>query len=78
MSSAHYESPDAFLRKMDSGELDGILHTEIKKLSPEHLEEVALEFMRRDANLRELGITEARETRRSSRGSSDSTPGTQI
>jgi len=53
MTDDHTKSPDAFLKKMDSGELDRNLHAEIKKLSPEHLEEVALELMRRDAKTRE-------------------------
>jgi hypothetical protein len=53
MTDDHTKSPEAFLKKMDSGELDGNLHLQIRKLSPEHLEEVALELMRRDAKARE-------------------------
>ena len=48
MADKSYDSPEAFVQRMDSGELDGILQAEIKKLSPEHLEAIALMLMERD------------------------------
>jgi hypothetical protein len=46
------EAPQGFIQKMDSGELDGNLASEIKKLSREQLEEIVQILMERDARPR--------------------------
>jgi hypothetical protein len=49
MSDQHYKSQQAFLQRMDSGELDGTLGAEIKQLSLADLEEVSRILMEREA-----------------------------
>ena len=46
----HYESASHFVERIDSGDLDQTLGTEIKKLTREQLEEVAQVLMNREAN----------------------------
>jgi hypothetical protein len=48
MQSDGYHSFQEFLAIMDSGELDGKLTTELKKLSKEQLEQLAQVLMERD------------------------------
>ena len=43
-----YTTPEDFLQKMDNGDLDGNLVSEIQKLSPVQLEEVASTLMKRE------------------------------
>ena len=50
-----YKSTQDFLDRMDSGELDRSLPTEIKKLSKEQLEELAQILVSRNTTLRRLG-----------------------
>jgi len=52
VADEHHKSPEAFLQKMDSGELDGMLDAELKKLSPEHLHELALLLLERESKAR--------------------------
>jgi hypothetical protein len=47
-----FKSPQDFIQKMDSGELDGNLASEIKKLTREQLEGIAQILMDRDARSR--------------------------
>jgi hypothetical protein len=44
-----YESPEDFLKKMDSGNLDVGLSSALRKLSREQIEEVARVLIERDA-----------------------------
>jgi hypothetical protein len=46
------KSPNDFIQKMDSGELDGNLASEIKKLTREQLAEIVQILMERDARAR--------------------------
>jgi hypothetical protein len=56
MTDDDHKSPDAFLQKMDAGELDGNLGAEIKKLSHDHLEQIARMLMERDARERQQNL----------------------
>jgi hypothetical protein len=47
-----FKSPQDFIQKMDSGELDGNLASEIKKLTREQLEGIAQILTERDARSR--------------------------
>jgi hypothetical protein len=47
-----YTSAEDFLQRMDAGEFDGNLGTEIKKLSREQLEQLAHALMERDQKRR--------------------------
>ena len=49
-------SPEQFLVKMDAGDFDGNLATEIKKLPPGHLERIAHLLIERDAKERREGL----------------------
>lgn len=48
MQHDHYDSFQDFLDKMDSGEFDGDVSGELKKLSKEQLEQLAQALMERD------------------------------
>jgi hypothetical protein len=47
-----YTTPQDFLKRMDTGEFDGNLHVEIKKLSKDQLSELALILLERSAKPR--------------------------
>jgi hypothetical protein len=49
MPDEEYKSTADFLQKMDSGALDQSLSTEMKKLTPVQLDELAQILMSRDA-----------------------------
>jgi hypothetical protein len=51
-SDNEFKTPLDFLRKMDAGDLDGNLVAELKKLSREEIEEVALILMECDTKRR--------------------------
>ena len=53
LSDETYESHHDFLRRMDAGEFDGTLSTEMKKLSSQQLEEVAKALAARDVAKRD-------------------------
>ena len=46
---AEDDTPQEFLRRMDAGEFDGTLSSELRKLSKEKLSEVANALMDRDS-----------------------------
>ena len=52
MPDKTYTSAEDFLQRMDAGEFDGNLGTEIKKLSREQLEQLAHALMERDQKRR--------------------------
>ena len=56
MPTDKYESPEEFLQKMESGELDGTLTTELKALSKTQLEELAQLLVDRDTKKRRKRI----------------------
>ena len=52
MPTDKYESPEEFLHKMDAGELDGSLTTELKTLTRTQLEKLAQLLADRDLKKR--------------------------